>query len=190
MESENKSDRKILDIGCGTRKKPNSIGMDINPRSAADVIHNLDAFPYPFADSSFDEIYADNVLEHLSSVIRTMEEIHRIGRNGAAVIIAVPYFRSKWAYADPTHKTFFTAESFAYFINGTPQHDIYKYSTAEFTLEALRFNEGIDTKGLMGLIQAPAKTIANHWPLRYENYLSQFIPLDQLTFYLRVAKPS
>ncbi|MFA6582789.1 MAG: class I SAM-dependent methyltransferase [Elusimicrobiaceae bacterium] len=188
MAPENNTIRNTLDIGCGTRKKANAVGIDINPRSAADVIHNLEVVPYPFADNSFDEIYADNVLEHLSGTIAIMEEIHRLGRHGALVVISVPYFRSKWAYADPTHKVFFSAESFAYFIQGTNQHDIYRYSTAEFSLQALRFNEGLKAKGLMGLIQAPANFIANRWPLRYENYLSHLIPLDQLTFYLRVVK--
>jgi hypothetical protein len=43
----------ILDLGCGIRKRPGTIGLDINPRSDADVIHDLTLFPYPFDDSSF-----------------------------------------------------------------------------------------------------------------------------------------
>ena len=45
---------KILDVGCGIHKYPGAIGVDRNPASRADVICDLDHFPYPFADSSFD----------------------------------------------------------------------------------------------------------------------------------------
>ena len=73
----------VLDIGCGNKKRPGSIGLDINPSTSADVVHDLNVFPYPFADSSFDEIHADNVIEHLDDVIAVMEEIHRLARPGA-----------------------------------------------------------------------------------------------------------
>jgi hypothetical protein len=41
-----------------------------------DIIHNLNIFPYPLEDESFDEIYIDNTLEHLDNVIGVMEEVH------------------------------------------------------------------------------------------------------------------
>jgi len=44
---------RILDVGCGINKKAGAIGVDRNPASRADVIANLDHFPYPFRDSSF-----------------------------------------------------------------------------------------------------------------------------------------
>ena len=57
--------KSVLDLGCGNRKKPGAIGVDINPNAQADIIHDLNKFPYPFEDSTFDEIYADNTIEHL-----------------------------------------------------------------------------------------------------------------------------
>jgi predicted SAM-dependent methyltransferase len=73
-------DLRILDVGCGINKKPGSIGIDRNPRSKADVIVDVDHFPYPFRDSSFDGLQAIHVIEHVSDVIRTMEEFHRLVR--------------------------------------------------------------------------------------------------------------
>ena len=32
---------KILDVGCGQNKYPGAIGIDSNPRTSADVIHDL-----------------------------------------------------------------------------------------------------------------------------------------------------
>jgi len=175
---------KILDLGCGTRKRPDAIGLDINPLSNADVIHDLSKFPYPFEEDSFDEIYVDNVLEHLDDVIRTMEELHRISRNGAVVKIIVPYFRSRWAFIDPTHRRYFTVDSFAYFDPNSPISRIYPYSPVRFAPEKVIFNENIPT----GMGKGIVKWLANHWPSRYERFLGHLCPLDDLTFYLRVVK--
>ena len=65
---------KMLDLGCGNAKRPGAVGVDFNDRTAADIVHNLNSFPYPFEDASFDEIYLDNVLEHLDDVMGVMEE--------------------------------------------------------------------------------------------------------------------
>ena len=74
MSQRSGADRlKILDVGCGIHKQPGSIGLDRNPDSRADVLADLDRFPYPFADSSFDRLTAIHVIEHVDDVIRTME---------------------------------------------------------------------------------------------------------------------
>lgn len=35
-------------------------------------------FPYPFESGSIDQVYLDNVIEHLDKPMRVMEEVHRI----------------------------------------------------------------------------------------------------------------
>lgn len=69
---------KVLDLGCGKKKRPGAIGVDYSDRHDADVIHNLNVFPYPFPDNEFDVIYLDNVLEHLDDPMQVMSEVHRI----------------------------------------------------------------------------------------------------------------
>jgi len=135
-------------------------------------------------DNTFDEIYADNVIEHLDNVIATMEELYRIAKPGALVKIIVPYFRARWAFVDPTHKHFFTTESFAYFDPDHPVSSIYPYSKARFRPEKIIFNENIPTGKGMSII----KKIANRWRWRYEKYLGHLFPLDDLSFYLIVVK--
>ena len=171
---------KILDLGCGNKKILGAIGIDINPLSDADIIHDLNNLPYPFEDSLFDEIIADNVIEHLDDVVKIMEELSRISKPGARIKIIVPYFRSKWAYIDPTHRHHFTVESFAYF---DPDHIIcklYKYSEVRFKIEKVIFNERLKN----GVLKSALVYIANSWPARYETYLSHLFPLDDLTFNL------
>lgn len=172
---------KALDLGCGNKKRPGSVGVDFNDRTAADIVHDLNVFPYPFEDSSFDEIYLDNTLEHLDDVMRVMEEVYRICKPGGNVKVIVPYFRSLWAFIDPTHKHFFTVESFAYF---DPDHIIctrYDYTSARFKTKKIVFNETLENRWTKKI----AIKLANRWPSRYEYYFSHFYPLDDITFYLR-----
>ena len=176
--------RTVLDLGCGNRKTPGAVGVDSNPRTQADVVHSLEKFPYPFADASADEIVMDNSLEHLDDPIRVLEELHRVGKPGALIRIYVPYFRAHWAYNDPTHKRFYSVEAFYHFDPAHPYHQLYPYSTAKFTVERVIFNERIRR----GPLRSLAKWIANLWPTRYEDHLSHWLPLDELTFHLRVLK--
>lgn len=69
---------KILDIGCGNNKMKGAIGIDRVALPEVDIVHDLNSFPYPFEDNTFDEIYAAHIVEHLDSIIRVMEELHRI----------------------------------------------------------------------------------------------------------------
>jgi SAM-dependent methyltransferase len=173
---------KILDLGCGKKKRPGSIGVDYSDRHNADIIHDLNVFPYPFESNSIDQVYLDNVLEHLDKPMRVMEEIHRISKSGGVVKVMVPYFRSPWAFIDPTHKTFYTVDSFAYY---DPRHIIcqrYDYTTARFLVERIVFNETLNVKRWTKKIMVK---LANKYPNRYEAYLSHFYPLDELTFYLK-----
>lgn len=176
---------KTLDVGCGTKKKEGAIGIDFNTQTDADVIHNLEVFPYPFTDNEFDKIYCDNVIEHLNDVIKTMEELWRISKPGGDIEIVVPYFRSKYAAIDPTHKHYFTIDSFSYF---NPNHHFfqrYKYSDKKMKVENVRFDVGFEHKSF--LMRRFVKFCNRHTQF-YEGYLSTFIPLNSLTFNLRVIK--
>jgi SAM-dependent methyltransferase len=172
---------KILDLGCGTRKRPGAIGVDVSERTGADVIHDLNTFPYPFEDEAFDEIYLDNTLEHLDDVVRVIEEVHRLCRRGGQVTIVVPFFRSMWAFIDPTHKHFFTVGSFDYFDPGHPTSARYPYSAVRFSCERIVFNETLKNSWLKSLLLR----VANRWPRGYEYYLSHLYPLDDITYRLR-----
>lgn len=120
-----------INLGCGTKRIPGFTGLDWIKTEATDIVHDLEVFPYPFADNQAEEIVMDNVLEHLSDTIKVMEELHRIARPGAIIKISVPYFKSNSAFTDPTHKHFFTEKSFKYF---APNHPLHFYTSAAFEL--------------------------------------------------------
>jgi SAM-dependent methyltransferase len=175
---------RILDLGCGVRKHPGTVGIDINPRSDADIIHDLNRFPYPFPDDHFDEIICDNALEHLADVVKVMEEVHRIAKPSALVTIVVPFFSHRQANADPTHKHFFGIQSFDYFFEGTPSA-MFRYSHARFTLSSVKFEKGLVQRHW---IDKKIVAFANRHKDLYENRLANLFPLRNLTFELRVVK--
>lgn len=177
-------DKKILDFGCGKRKRANAIGIDRNPRSDADVLHDLNHFPYPFADNTFDEIYCDNILEHLDDVVQVMVELHRISKPEGIVEITVPFFPHRNANTDPTHKHWFGIHSFDYFVNGT-SHGEFHYSPIQFHLQSVEFDKGIEHRHLFDRLLA---LFANRRKDFYENRLANIFPLAQLTFRLIVVK--
>ena len=174
----------MLDVGCGMRKRAGAVGIDVNPRSQADVIHDLSKFPYPFSDNYFDEIVCDNVLEHLDDIVAVMEEMHRIGKQNALVRIIVPFFAHRNANTDPTHRHFFGVHSFDYFVEGTDNAS-FRYSTARYELVSVEFEKGLEQVHWFDRI---IKWFANGRKDMYENRLAYIFPLKNLTFELRVKK--
>ena len=106
---------RTLDVGCGINKLPGSIGIDRNPASRADVICELDQFPYPFRDSSFEALHAVHVIEHVGDVMKTMEEFHRLVRAGGEVRIVTPHYTDFSSFCDPTHRWHLNSFSLRYF---------------------------------------------------------------------------
>ncbi len=105
----------MLDVGCGVRKQPGALGIDRNPASRADVICDLDRFPYPFRDSSFDRLLAIHVIEHVADVIRTLVVFHRIVRPHGTIRIETPHYTDFSSFCDPTHRSHLNSFSFRYF---------------------------------------------------------------------------
>lgn len=178
------STHNVLDLGCGLRKRSGAIGIDVNPRSHADVIHDLNRFPYPFSDNYFDEIICDNVIEHLDNVLKVMEELHRIAKPSAVVTVIVPFFPHRQANTDPTHKHFFGVHSFDYFIDGTANAD-FQYSKAKYALLSVEFDKGLTQQHWFDRL---IKAFANARKDLYENRLANIFPLRNLTFELLVKK--
>jgi len=103
---------RVLDIGCGVNKTPGAIGMDVNPRTAADVIHDLDDLPYPFSDDLFDEVIGRHVIEHVRDPMAVMCELHRITRPGGLVKLVAPHWTNPDFATDLTHRNHLNSYSF------------------------------------------------------------------------------
>lgn len=171
----NKENKKIkLDLGCGMFKKEGTIGVDFNPNTQADIVHDLNQFPYPFPDDYADEIYCSHILEHLPNLVKVMEEMHRIGKPGCKVFIKVPYWSSYRAFKDPTHTRFFTEETFDYF---TPQSKCNFYTKARFK---------ILKKKLILSSRKPVRILGTFLPITFLKLFNNLI--SEIHFELEVIK--
>ena len=120
-----------LNLGCGQFRKEGFLNVDEDPRAEPDVLVDLDSFPYPFDDASFELIEADHVLEHLAEPFAVMAELHRILKPGGVVVIRVPHFSRGMTHAD--HKHGFDVTFPHYF------DPVFKgYAGVPFTLERMR----------------------------------------------------
>src|SRR5216683_1108030 len=54
-----------LQLGCGHNLRVGWVNHDVIALPGVDVVHDLRQCPWPFPDQSFEQVYADNVLEHL-----------------------------------------------------------------------------------------------------------------------------
>lgn len=102
-----------LDIACGKNKKNGFTGVDI--WEGADIVANLEKFPWPFEDNSVDEIFCSHYIEHTPDLVSFANELYRILKiDGKAEIIA-PYYSSIRAWQDPTHLRAISENTYLYF---------------------------------------------------------------------------
>ncbi|MDO8520960.1 MAG: methyltransferase domain-containing protein [bacterium] len=99
---EQKEEVKI-NLGCAGYPKEGYINVDWLPSLSPDIVHNLNVFPYPFAESSVDLVLASHVMEHLGRPFEVMKEVHRILRPGGKLILKVPHFSRGFTHAEHAH---------------------------------------------------------------------------------------
>lgn len=104
-----------VNLGAGSDIIAGYINHDLVALPGIDVVHNLNQYPWPWADGSVDEIKMYDVLEHLDDFMKAMEELFRVLAPGGRCRISVPYWNSWCAYADPTHKRGFHEITFRFF---------------------------------------------------------------------------
>lgn len=175
----------VIELGCGNSKTPGAIGVDFNPKTQADIIHDLDVFPYPFADNYADRIICKDVLEHVEHFVNVMEEIWRISKPGCEVEISGPFMSSVNYFSDPTHRRSFTSRSFDYFIRDSEARR-YSYSPVEFELVSVEYDPE----------QVKVRHGFHRWMLRwanqnkekYENRYAFIYPVYQVNFLLKAIK--
>ncbi|MCK5492417.1 MAG: class I SAM-dependent methyltransferase [Candidatus Omnitrophica bacterium] len=162
---------KILDLGCGSSKHPNSIGADINLNSEADVICDLNNSNYPFKDDCFDMVVSKQLFEHVADVETVLKEVYRICKNKAKIVIEVPHFSCFYAYGDPTHKRCFSILSFDKIALRCGFKIIVKKFTFHKALRRYKIN-----------------FLANKFPINYERFWAFIFPSENLSFELEVIK--
>lgn len=109
-------DKRILDIGCGPYKIKWATWLDSIKMKWVDIVHNLEKYPYPIKDSTFDEIHGQHIIEHIKDLIPFMQELCRIAKPWARIIFRAPHASCSYSSrSDPTHIRPFTTQTFKYF---------------------------------------------------------------------------
>jgi SAM-dependent methyltransferase len=155
--------------------------VDVTSRTAPDVVHDLNISPWPFADSTFDEITGYDVLEHIQDVVRFMQEIHRVGAPDAVVRLTVPHFSSANSWRDPTHVRAFAHGTLDYFTEG---HPFSFYSAVRFKRVEARLNFH------PSLLNRVVQRLARRWPTQYEDRWCWIFPAWFIYFELKAIKPA
>jgi SAM-dependent methyltransferase len=168
----------LLDLGCGSAKTPGAIGLDISADTAADIVHDLDTFPYPLDDDGFDQILLQDVLEHVELPIRVFEELHRIARPGARVQLRTPHFSSVLAYGDPTHRHYFSTIA----IRSLAEPRFAHYTEVRFRVVHITLDLWLP------FVAVGLGRLANRFPESYEKYLAFRFPAMNIRAELEVIK--
>jgi len=103
-----------LDLGCGERKRPDAVGVDIAETDDVDVVQDLDAGEWDLPEDTFSDVQVHHVYEHLENPVQFMENLWEVCVDGASVEIVSPHVSSQ-NWHDPTHKRLLGSKSFVNF---------------------------------------------------------------------------
>ena len=160
----------VLDVGCGSGKMPGAVGLDISADTQADIVHDLNVFPYPIEDSSFDHVLLQDVIEHVAEPVRVLEELHRVLRPGGRLKLRTPHFSSVLAYSDPTHQHYFSALAIRSFAEPRFAH----YTDARYEIVHVTIDLWLPFR-LTGIA-----ALANRFQEVYEKYFAFWFPAMNL----------
>lgn len=146
--------RKLM-LGAGSEQKE---GFTHHDRELfwphISVAHDLQKFPYPWADDQWDYIEMSDVLEHLrGDVTQVLDELWRITAPGGHVFIHTVEAGSWQHSLDPTHVMGFNLHSFDYYDPETAYGRQYRYSEKSWKI----VKRTIDPSGGVLVIMTPRK---------------------------------
>jgi SAM-dependent methyltransferase len=172
---------KILDIGCGLRKIPGALTIDKDINVKPDILWDLNVYPYPLEDNTFDIIYANDIIEHLIEPDNMIKEIWRIGIPGAEVNINTVFASGRNCYHELQHKRGFISTSFERYIDGA----VAMSTKEKFKLLGCEYEPGIYRQHWWdrSLIQ-----LANENKEYYEARFMWIYPLETISYKLEIIK--
>lgn len=122
--SKNKSGI-LLDVGCRDRKETHFTGINDRKFEGVDIVHNLEAFPYPFPNESCLTIKAAHVIEHIKPWLAFdwFDEMWRLLIPNGQLAVSAPFANSQGFFNDPTHITYINEATFQHL---DPNYPLYK----------------------------------------------------------------
>ena len=137
--------KKRLNIGCGNDYLDEYINLD-KGNCKCDVKWDVEETPWPFEDNSMEMIFCKHLLEHINKdkIIPFFREVNRILQPVGIAEIFVPHYKSRIAFTDFTHISYFSEESLRYFQKDDPIHELGKVMGIDynFDIEVSVYKEG------------------------------------------------
>jgi predicted SAM-dependent methyltransferase len=183
---------KKLNLGCGNNLKEGYINIDVIDYGG-NIIHDLNSFPYPFEDDSFDEIYCSHILEHLENFHKSINELYRISKPNGIIKVFAPFFLNTKYFGDPDHKIPFgirTFDNYEYIKNKKLKfyekwklnHRTNYKSMAQFDILEKKFN--VSNYPILKWLNV----LVNLEPVMYERFFSGIFSPEEVIFILKVIK--
>ncbi len=122
---------KKLNLGSGQDYREGYINVDNNTNYKADVIHDLNVYPYPFNEDEFEKIDAFHIIEHLDNPLLFLQELYRISKNDVEIIIKCPHFSGNWIH--PMHKSAISTKLFDFLDKNNPEY----YGNVNFEIKKI-----------------------------------------------------
>lgn len=165
----------MLELGTTEAEINGSLTVDVRP--PAKLIHDLRKFPWPLPSDHFRFIIASHIIEHIPDTMRFMEEIWRISKPNAKIILRYPHYTSAGAFEHPTHSRYFSLYTFSWFAGkNSAYHTDVKF---RFVRAYFRLYKG---KG------AFLNRLANISPVFFERHLAWLFGVAEVICELEVIK--
>jgi len=172
---------KRCNLGSSTDYREGWVNVDIEAGKdiyganvKVDVVWDLNNYPWPFEDNSFDEINARAIIEHLESRTKTWSELRRIAKPGCLIHVVVPHYSGYTGYDDPTH------------------YHRYSQHAGDMVAQMWGFkmlkNKIVFSRGNKWFILKPFNWLVNLWPRFYERCLANIFPSQELDWEFEVIK--
>lgn len=171
-----------LDIACGQNKQEGFVGIDIANTNDADLVHDLNVYPWPLLDDSVEEAFCSHYIEHIPLTVTTdnrgyrhpegerdalmtfMNELYRVMCDDAQVRFVYPHSRSDRAFQDPTHRRFIPEATWHYWSREWREQNKLDHYPIECDFEVRQlFYSGFSGEWQHRSEQARAFALAHYW---------------------------
>ena len=114
-----------LNLGCGTDIRDGWLNVDRVQLPGVGEVADL-VQPWGWCPAGVAErIDAHHVFEHVADPVGFMTQAWTVLQTGGLLDIRVPWAGHPDAFTDPTHRRFCTENTFDYWIDGTPLHEVH-----------------------------------------------------------------
>lgn len=180
---------KILDLGCGKQKNPDSIGLDMNPGVNPDIVYEVRfGKNLPFQENSFEKVYMRDFIEHVDNIAWLLSEVHRVSLPGAYVEVQYPHYSSPDARNDVTHRHYLGAHILDHFDPSSAFGGL----DSQYTLFGRNFPfrlSRVDVNFQNGIAGKISRFLLTKYGIDfYERHFSAFFPIKNIQANLSVIK--